>query len=166
MSTRRWRVDVFLAPGDLVVRDTPANVKTIVGSCVAVCLWDPRRSLGGVNHYLLARPGSGDTPDARFGTIAMTLLLERMRQAGADCRRMRAAVIGGGHPVSVIRPNAIGDDNVDVALAYLRESGIRVARQSTGGEHGRKLLFNTHSGKLLVRDLRGWPKGVPEVARA
>lgn len=156
MSGPRVRADIFLAPGQLVVHRGPIRVKTIVGSCVAVCLWDVKRRAGGVNHYLLAQPTARDTPDNRFGTVAISTLVEKMIQAGVAACDLRAAVIGGGHPVRSMKPGIVGDDNTRVALDTLRQRTIRIVRQETGGDHGRKLLFNTLSGELIVRNLRGW----------
>lgn len=156
MNTRRHRVDVFLAPGELAVHAGPINIKTIVGSCVAVCLWDPQRRIAGVNHYLLPHPNGSDVADTRFGSIAMKKLIERVCSAGATRERLQASVIGGGSPLDAIKFGSVGEQNVNLALAVLRENGIRVIRQETGGAHGRKLLFNAQTGDLLVRRVRGW----------
>jgi chemotaxis protein CheD len=156
MTDARPRVDVFLAPGDLTVHVGPVQVKTILGSCVAVCLWDAARGVGGVNHFLLPRPGQGDVADNRFGAVATRRLIEEVCAAGARRAALQAAVVGGGRPMSTITVGAVGDLNTAVALVVLREHGIRVVRQETGGAHGRKLLFNTQTGALLVRRVRGW----------
>jgi chemotaxis protein CheD len=149
----RQRVDVFLVPGDLSVHADPLRIKTIVGSCVAVCLWDAAARVGGVNHYLLAEPAPKDVPGTRFGSYANRRLIELVCQAGGRPHRLEASVIGGGHPVDSIRTHAIGDDNVAVALDVLEAHGIRVVRRETGGDFGRKLLFSTADGTLLVRPL-------------
>jgi chemotaxis protein CheD len=57
--------------------------------------------------------------------------------------------------VPTLRSATIGDDNVAVGRSLLREMGIRITRQETGGDHGRKLLFNTATGELIIRPLRG-----------
>ena len=153
MRVARRRVDVFLAPGQLTVQTRPACIKTVVGSCVAVCLWDADTHIGGLNHYLLARPGPLDTPDPRYGTVATPLLIERLRRAGAAPARMQAAVVGGGHPIQSLKDTRIGEENIAVALEVLTGHGIPVVRQETGGAYGRKLLFNTGTGQLIVRSL-------------
>lgn len=144
---------------------TPANVKTILGSCVGVCLCDSPRHIGGVNHFLLATPGPNDAPDNRFGAVATPRLIQELVRHGARTPNLRAAVIGGGRPVSALQSAAVGDENVAVALAVLREHRIRVIRQETGGDHGRKLLFNTSSGKLIVRRIGGSPREAHLAAR-
>ena len=164
MSAARQSADVFLAPGQLAVHTGPVKIKTIVGSCVAVCLWDPVARVGGVNHFLLAQPGPGEPPDTRFGACATAQLIAEACRAGAARTRLVAAVIGGGHPVHSIKTHAIGDDNVAVALAVLAEHGVHVVRQETGGAYGRKLLFNTQTGELIVRRLNNPVGALPNVA--
>lgn len=161
---RRRHIDRFLQPGQWTVCTNPTSIKTIVGSCVAVCLWDPIKRIGGLNHFLLPRPGPRDGPDPRFGSVATPLLIERMSRSGARLRNLRAVVIGGGHPVDTLKSATIGDDNTEIALACLRAAGIRVARQETGGAHGRKLLFETGTGELLIRNVRGWQDRMQEVS--
>ena len=170
MRPPRRPVDVFLAPGELTVHAQPARVKTILGSCVAVCLCDPRAGVGGVNHFLLARPASGDHADTRYGCVATPRLIERVCQAGALRHRLQAAVIGGAHPLvtngggpapSDRAAHRIGAENAAVALTLLEAAGIRVVHQDTGGPCGRKLLFNTGTGELLVRKLRSWSEAHP-----
>lgn len=155
MAVRRKRVDVYLAPGQWTVHCEDVNVKTIVGSCVAVCLWDPGRRVGGVNHYLLATPRAGDSADARYGTIAMAGLIDAVCRAGGAPAALQAAVVGGGHPLHLTQVLAVGNDNVALALEVLATRQIRVVRQETGGTRGRKLLFNPYTGELIVRRLQG-----------
>jgi chemotaxis protein CheD len=152
---------VFLAPGELIVRSEPTCVKTIVGSCVAVCLWDSAAGVGGVNHFLLPAPGPNDPPDDRHCSVATPRLVDELVRAGGDMERTVASVVGGGHPVSAIRTGAVGDANVDAAISVLGQRGIGIVRQETGGAHGRKLLFNTSTGELIVREVRGWQAAAP-----
>jgi len=148
--------DVFLAPGELVVVRSPANIRTVVGSCVAICLWDGRRRVGGLNHYLLPRPLPGQTGDNRFGSVATLRLIEEVCAAGGRRASLQAAVVGGGSPLAGVTVGAIGDDNTVVALETLHAYQIPVVRQETGGHHGRKLTFNPYTGELTVSVVRGW----------
>ncbi len=156
MNRRRRLADVFLAPGELAVRADSVHVRTILGSCVAVCLHDRKVAVGGVNHFLLPSPREADVADTRFGDVATETLIEQMLSAGASQARLLASVIGGGRPISNLTVGAVGDDNTAIAMKVLRRHGIRVIRQDTGGDHGRKLLFHTGTGELVVHRVRGW----------
>lgn len=148
----RQRVDIFLAPGELGVYARPLNVKTVLGSCIAIALWDASRRVGGLNHYLLPTPVGVDG-GTRFGSVACRELVERMRAAGCEPTKLWAAVVGGGAPVGRDDDASVGAANTRVALAALAEHGIRVRRQETGGAFGRKLLLNTGDGTLWIRRL-------------
>lgn len=156
MTAGLRRADVYLSPGELVVRQGAGLIRTIVGSCVAVCLWDARARLGGMNHYLLPRPGRDDQPGPRFGSIAIPQLIERTLAAGAARADLVAAVIGGGAPVSTIQVGAVGASNTAIALLLLAEHDVPIVRQETGGAHGRRLMFDTATGKLVVEHVRGF----------
>jgi chemotaxis protein CheD len=156
MKFQDGAADIFLAPGELVVCRDAVRIRTILGSCIAVCLWDRRRRVGGVNHYLLPRPTDGKTCDNRFGSVAIPRLIAGVCRAGGAPVDLEAAVIGGGRPMAGITIGAAGEANTAVALELLGERGIPVVRQETGGDHGRGLLFNPHTGELTVRRVRGW----------
>ncbi len=148
-------IDVYLAPGELLVSPRGVQVRTVLGSCVAVCLWDPARARGGLNHFLLPRPGPRDGADFRFGTVATAALVQRLCRGGSRPGDLAAAVVGGGHPHGALK-STVGDDNVAAALAVLREHGVTVGRQDTGGPYGRRVLFHTGTGVLTVQRLRRW----------
>ena len=164
MSDKRWAADISLLPGELVAEARSIQIRTVVGSCVAVCLWDRKQHVGGMNHYLLPEPLAGEAPSTRYGTLAMQRLIEQVCRIGGACETMDAAIIGGGSPMQAIRIGAIGERNAAVALTILRQYSIRVVRQETGGKHGRKLLFNPQTGELTVTVVRGipaLPRGTP-----
>ena len=118
-----------------------------------------------MNHYLLPYPAGSAGADDRFGSVATPHLIHALACAGAERADLRAAVIGGGHPVESLSSLAVGDDNVAVALKILREHGIPVVRQETGGAFGRKVLFVASEGRLVVRRLKGWPVAEAATAR-
>src|SRR5574337_913202 len=101
MLERRERVErreSVVHIGGVYATREPTILKTVLGSCIAVCLCDPKTGVGGMNHFLLPVRGSeGDAPvDApRFGVHAMGLLIGRMLKAGADRRRLEARIFGG-----------------------------------------------------------------------
>jgi chemotaxis protein CheD len=149
----RLRVDESLLPGDLGIYARPLQIKTIVGSCVALCLWDPVRKLAGLNHYLLPFGPSGSERDFRYGTSACRHLITTFLDRGGWKSRTYVALVGGGAPASHSEDGTVGAHNVTAALQVLREFGLSVHRRETGGLFGRKLLFFTGEGRLLVRTL-------------
>ncbi len=146
------RGSVYLAPGQLFASAQPAEASTILGSCVAVCLWDPRTRAGGANHFLLPHWGGGERTSTRFGNVAIAELLDRLARMGARTADLQAKVFGGAAVLEAFRHgDHLGLKNVEAARRILRESGVRVVAEDVGGHRGRKLVFRTDSGVALVR---------------
>lgn len=147
---------VYLHPGNLLVCTEPTTVSTILGSCVALCLFDPTTRIGAINHYLLpVAPAHGGDPQ-RFGDTANPLLLERITAAGARTRHLQGMVFGGAAVMRAFRTGPgsnLGADNVQQARGFLREAGIPIQSESCGGLRGRKVTFHSGDGRILVRTL-------------
>lgn len=151
MAAEEAPESVYLHPGQIFTASHAVLVSTVLGSCVAVCLWDPVARVGGMNHFLLP---SGKN-DARYGNAAMQQLVDEMIGRGALVARMVAKVFGGACviPGFTGARQAIGARNADVARQYLAASVIPIRTDQTGGRRGRKLLFHTGSGAAFVKEI-------------
>jgi len=138
---------VFLSPGEVVGADAPTLITTVLGSCVAITLWDKDRRIGGINHFVLPRGGDS----ARYGEIAVRALLEDVLARGAHLRSLEAKVFGGAAVLPTNGEGSVGTANVAFALGELERRGIPVVARRTGGQRGRLLVFNTASGDAFVR---------------
>ncbi|MGQ1890215.1 chemotaxis protein CheD [Thermophagus sp. OGC60D27] len=139
----------FLYPSTLFASKEPYVVKTILGSCVAICLWDPVTKIGGINHYMLPTWNGNDLASPKYGNIAIDKLLERMAYLGARRENLKAKIFGGGELIeSGANGTLIGERNIRVARLILEEKGIPVVASSTGGRKGRKILFFTDTGEV------------------
>lgn len=139
----------FLYPSTLFASKEPYVVKTILGSCVAICLWDPVTRIGGINHYMLPSWNGNDLASPKYGNIAIDKLLEKMSQLGARRENLKAKIFGGGELIeSGANGTLIGERNIRVARLILEEKKIPVVASSTGGRKGRKILFFTDIGEV------------------
>jgi chemotaxis protein CheD len=128
----------------------PAEVTTILGSCVAVCLWDRYLGIGGINHYMLPTWNGMELASPKYGNIAIERLTEKMLQLGCKKNNLVAKVFGGGEVITVTSSSMhIGERNIMVAEEMLQEQNIPIIGRSTGGKNGRKIIFNTHTGEVL-----------------
>jgi chemotaxis protein CheD len=148
----------FLQPGHLVVCEAPTTITTILGSCVAVCMWDPTRGVGGMNHFMLPMAITGSAAGPRFGAVAMEELVAGLRARGARLPFLRARVYGGSCMFAYMNPAAgdkvhLGTQNVNLALDFLSRSGIELVDVQVGGSRGRKLLFNTDEGSVCLTSI-------------
>ena len=140
----------FLYPSTMFASAQPAEVTTILGSCVAVCFWDRYLGIGGINHYMLPTWNGMELASPKYGNIAIERLIERLEQLGAQKKNLVAKVFGGGEVISVSSGIMhIGERNVMVAEQLLAELGIPILSRSTGGHNGRKIIYNTHTGEVL-----------------
>ena len=145
----------YLHPGRLFVSAEPAAVTTILGSCVAVCLWDESQVLGGMNHYLLPDGGGVRAAGERFAPVALRRLLEQLLELGARKENLKAKVFGGACVLEAFREsgNDLGTKNIEAAHHFLEVESIPILAEDVGGKAGRKLVFHTEGGSAWVRKL-------------
>ncbi|MGF7141444.1 chemotaxis protein CheD [Roseimarinus sediminis] len=145
----------YLKQGELAIVSGDTKVFTILGSCVAVVLWDEGSKIGGVNHFLLPNWNNKGAPDVRYGDIAITELHDKTILSGAVKRRIVAKIYGGASLLKLDKTGFnIGLRNIEVAKVKLRELDIRIVEQITGGNAGRKILFDPQTGTVKVDDIR------------
>ena len=140
--------------GDVLASREPVWISTVLGSCVATCLYDEYTGIGGMNHFML--PESKCTPNAcaSFGVHAMEMLINEIMRKGGDRRRLKAKFFGGGAVVHSQSKNwNIGDQNVRFTRSFLETEGIPIVATHTGGTSGMRVQFHTQSAKVLVRPL-------------
>lgn len=142
------RQRAYLLPGQLHASAEPCQIKTILGSCVAICLWDKRRSAGGMNHFLLPASREGQAASLRFADEATKVLLDQLHALGCRAPNLRAKIFGGAALFQLRDRYAasLGAKNVAAALDLMKRAGIPVIAQETGGAMGRKVIFNTDDG--------------------
>ncbi len=145
-------INIFI--GEYHASTEPAVIQTILGSCVAACLFDPNTRIGGMNHILL--PGRADMKkfdvSARYGVNAMELLINRMMNLGAGRKNMYAKVFGGAHMMSAISTeNGVGEKIFSFVFEFLKNENIRVESRDVGGTDSRKIFFLTDTGEVYLK---------------
>lgn len=154
---------VHLSPGHLIVTGEPRVVTTVLGSCVAVTLYDPVTSLAGICHAMLAKPQHTVAAEVegnlryRYACYAVPALIAAFRRAGVPFDRVQVKLFGGGNVIQQACPSStpsIGSANVEASREILLRASLQVAAESTGGDRGRKLVFNTANGEVLLKYLR------------
>ena len=146
---------VKVLPGEFFVHDEDILIMTTLGSCIAACLWDRDRRVGGINHFLLPEAGGhGNTGDsARYGAFAMDLLIGELVKRGATRSSMEAKVFGGGAVISGMNTINVGERNTAFVLDYLRTERITVVSKDVEGIHPRKVCYLPASGRAMVKRL-------------
>lgn len=147
---------VKVLPGEFFVADEDLLVLTTLGSCIACCLWDREKRIGGMNHFLLPDSGAGGGGGAdsgRYGSFAMDLLIGELVKRGATRSTMEAKVFGGGAVISGMTTINVGERNTTFVLDYLRTERITVVSKDVLDIYPRKVCFLPASGKAMVKRL-------------
>jgi chemotaxis protein CheD len=145
----------YLFPGNLFVRREPHIITTVLGSCVSVCLWDSVLRFGGMNHYMLPLWNGEGLASPKYGNIAIPKLIEKMMDLGSNKSNLKAKVFGGGEVLKVSQGVLnVGERNVSIARDLLNDAGLSVVGSDLGGITGRKIIFNTQTGSVLMKRLK------------
>ena len=184
---------VIIEPGEYFSCSNATVISTLLGSCVAACLYDPVRRIVGMNHFMLSNPRySKNLPiyaseAGRYGINAMELLINDMMRKGADRRSLRAKVFGGA---SIFKSDesrdnfmCVGQVNIRFIREFLEDEKIPLEAEDLGGAFGRVIHFSNgdfavyrriigrdRSHQLAVRDHDCWlnlieqqEKSMPEI---
>lgn len=143
------RETYHVQPGYVFFSAKATMLRAVVGSCVAVCLWDKQAKCGGMNHFI--KPLAADKNDATpvYGNAGIAALVKMMDDAGCARTNVVAHILGGGAPPGESSPT-LGDQNVAAAREMLKRKEIEVVAEDIGGTVGRKIAFDTGTGELAV----------------
>ena len=144
---------VKVLPGEYFVYDEDILIMTTLGSCIAACLWDRERRIGGMNHFMLPEAIGSGADGGRYGSYAMELLINELIKRGATRATMEAKVFGGGAVISGMNTINVGERNTSFVLEYLRTERITVVSKDVLDIYPRKVCFLPASGKAMVKRL-------------
>lgn len=156
----RERFVAKILPGQYYVTQNTEAIATILGSCISVCIRDPERGIGGMNHFLL--PGGNaqaaheeivkEKPCARYGIHAMDMLIKDLLYHGARRENLEIKVAGGGRVIST--GGDVGNHNIAFVREYLALNNLPVFAEDVGDCFPRKVLYFPESGRLMIRKLK------------
>ena len=147
---------VKVLPGEFYVSTQHELVTTVLGSCVAACIRNPRLGIGGMNHFMLPDGGGdADSPvsaSMRYGTYAMEVLINQLFALGARRERLEAKVFGAARVLPGM--SDIGERNAAFAIEYLKRESIRLLAEDLGHNEPCKIYYFAQSGRVLLKRLR------------
>lgn len=143
---------VKVLPGEFFVSHDSLAIMTVLGSCIAACLWDSRMRVGGMNHFMLPE---GDSADAsgRYGSYAMELLINEMMKLGARRETLQAKIFGGAQVMHNFTTLNVGERNTRFVQGYLATERIPVVSEDVLDIYPRKVVFFPVTGKVMVKRL-------------
>lgn len=152
------QANYLIKPGFIFVTKTPTLISAVLGSCVAVTLFDRKRGFGGMNHFQYPKTAKPGQATARYGNVATYALVQAMLQYGSEPRHLEAQILGGAHHPE-ISPEDIGAENITVAGRVLQKLRIHSVSHDVGGKQGRKIVFNTATNEMVVLKMERLRKG-------
>jgi two-component system chemotaxis response regulator CheB len=140
----------FLLPGELRFATEPSELTTVLGSCVAVCLFDQSKKQGGMNHFMLPEP-AGNLQGGKIADYAVRSLIKEALMARSEMRHLMAEIYGGGQIVTSFNELAdIGERNIRKAQEILTQMKIAHRIVDVGGKQSRRIRLNTETGVTQV----------------
>jgi len=149
----KWeRHSVKVKPGEFYVSSEDMVISTVLGSCISVCIYDPVRCLGGMNHFMLPDTHTGEALDRplRYGFFAMEQLVNELMKHECQRENMQVKVTGGAR---MNGNSLIGSQNIDFINEYVEQEGLNVTAIDVGGDQARQVVFFPSQGRMLVNKL-------------
>lgn len=154
---------IYLRMGEIAITDRPAIITTVLGSCVAVTLFDRRRGYGAMCHGVIPSCkfalgcASECSHHGHYVECSVEAMVRRLRTTGTRCSDIEARVFGGAevftHPIRYQDLLAVGRQNVESAVRALSNCRIGVRSMTVGGRAGCRISFDTLSGAISVQHL-------------
>ena len=143
----------FLQSGQYYIATSPMILETLVGSCVAVCIYNRKNGSAAMNHFLLGRPERANNGDiGTFGTTSTEYIISRLLKEDPVVSHYRAQVFGGAAVLKNLQKTSdIGADNLAGAMEVLKRYHIRTQVSQTGGNRGRRICFDTDTNEITCR---------------
>ncbi|WP_447791638.1 MULTISPECIES: chemotaxis protein CheD [Pseudomonas] len=151
-------IEIFLQPGELYFGDRYTRIHTLLGSCVSLVCWHPKRLIGGMCHFMLPtrpQPPTGEL-DGRYGDEAIELMLREACIRGIPLTEFRIQLFGGGNMFPAIgrqKDYHVGKKNVDAAKQLLKVHGLTCGGTHVEGVGHRNLIFDLWSGQISLKHI-------------
>jgi chemotaxis protein CheD len=159
-------VKIYLKPSELCVSKAPALVTTVLGSCVAVTMYQPELGVSVICHAPQSVCSKQQTECPKhcidkyhYVSCVIPEMLGHMEAAGAKRELIEVKLFGGATMFSVSANQAVGRQNVETAISVLRHCRLELKARKVGGRRGCKIVFNTHTGEVMLKRIRyseGW----------
>ena len=146
-----------ILPGEFYVSKNNELISTVLGSCIAACVYDEKLGIGGVNHFMLpVKKGEhvegAHSLSGRYGNWAMEYLINEVLKNGGSRKNLKIKLFGGGRIISAMTDIGLG--NISFANAYIKEEALNLVAHDMGGPWPRKIFFHPHTGKVHVKKLK------------
>ncbi len=135
---------------------SPNVLRTILGSCVGICLYDKSKQVGALAHIMLPVKKKAESSDMKYADTAIPLILNKLKKEGSVVQNIEAKIIGGASMFK-LSPNSkmaeIGINNISKSKEVLANLNIKLVAEDVGGDFGRTLDFFMENGEVHIRSI-------------
>lgn len=151
-------MEYYLKIAEMKIVKKPDTLKTVVGSCIALCLWDKTTFSGGMVHIMMPESnGNRVEQKGKYADTAVESLLNEMIKKGCDQENLIARIVGGAsmfnNNYEKIDVGNIGEKNTQIVKQYLNKFNISIKSEDTGGISGIRVVFDPSTGKVISSSL-------------
>ena len=155
-ALRKDNQEIILHPGQTFFGGSGARIGTLLGSCIAICLWHPILKIGGMCHYVLPTSHSKNNGilNGRYGADAIKILQREARLHGTGLAEYHASIYGGGNVVAALagsKEDTIGARNAGFAMETLIQNKVSILVVDVGETWSRRISFDTSTGLVVVK---------------
>ena len=136
--------------GELAVAMNDGVLRTLLGSCIGLALYDSDRKIGGLAHVVLPQSRGKNEPPGKFVDTAIPALIHGMEQLAGRSLSLTARMAGGANMFQTSVTNTVGRQNIDCCERLLENAGIPIVGRHCGGEQGRRMLLDTCTGAVTI----------------
>jgi chemotaxis protein CheD len=145
--------ETMVGMGQSLACRPPQRLWSILGSCVAVVLCDPKRHVGAMSHVVLPSASGRSGSPGKFADTAVPYMLQLLREMGVSGDGLVAKIAGGASMFGHSMPLEVGESNIRSIGAALQAAGIRIVAKDVGGKKGRRVTLDCSNGEFLVEIL-------------
>lgn len=142
---------------EIKIAKCPDKLRTVLGSCVGVAIFDRVSKVGGIAHVMLPDSSIGKGDKGKFADTAVDTLVGDVTGAGGELRRLVAKISGGASMFGAHVDKGIGERNIHAVKERLKKHMIRLASEDVGGTKGRRMVLDPASGEVTVQIIGAEP---------
>ncbi|MCB9856702.1 MAG: chemotaxis protein CheD [Phycisphaerales bacterium] len=142
---------------EIKIAKCPDKLRTVLGSCVGVAIFDRVSKVGGLAHVMLPDSSIGKGDKGKFADTAVDALIVDVAGAGGEHKRLMAKISGGASMFGTNVDKGIGERNIEAVKARLKKHMIRLAAEDVGGTKGRRMILDPASGEVTVQVIGAEP---------
>ena len=148
--------------GEMGVAINDGVLRTLLGSCIGLVLYDRKRKVGGLAHIVLPESrGETDRP-AKFVDTAIPALIRDMKKLAGGAIEPTARIVGGANMFATEVVETIGRQNIEASARLLEALRIPIVGRHCGGDQGRRMSLDTTTGLIIIEIVGSGPIELPD----